>query len=647
MTTILYLPVTTLTPNPYQPPTRNYGDIPSLAANITAQYAQRPETFGLIQPVQIRLLRTSPKQPDDDDELDIFAALGHDLYGGTSFYENTPEEAAQLLAQAGLTPQIASGHRRHAAFTHLAQTDHRYHHGRVPVQIITLTDEDMLREVFIENDNRPDITALDHCHYLTAALDQLRTKSNPNPTLKQAAELIHMDYGQARDAWQLRDLATTAPALAQLLREGRIGQTILNEMLPLIRIAPWCQITRAVGTGNNQHLTPAQFIQKAAEEPPSRANVRAYIAALVKQGYSESDSLAPLDEKMMDFECIAEGTVSPTCKQCPAKLTSGGAHHCTAAECWQIRQRTAAFNAYDGDEEIRRQHEWVDDLDEKHTSGQQYSKELEIFADYIRQCHDLRRHDKDIIVGYSNRDRVRPFQANIGRPRQNKVAKYWVAYAYRGDWKQMLRLAQKEKEREITTAATQPSPDDMSASGQAGKKKMAAWRDAKLDFYRERAIQLRKFTSDHMAHLHADHVIALAPALADLNTLRLLSSDFDNYIRALPGKPAREIIAHQWYQDRVRSQSLITNHTICIERGWDLFTNIDPQMLAIGLIYNYYANCHDTDMTYYPSVMRRDYSFYCLARTIPAHTLPSPLDTDLAAVQEAVNHHEMKQEKQQ
>lgn len=646
MTTILYLPATTLTPNPYQPPTRNYGDIPSLAANITAQYTQRPETFGLIQPVQIRLLRTSPKQPDDDDELDIFAALGHDLYGGTSFYENTPEEAAQLLAQAGLTPQIASGHRRHAAFTHLSQTDHRYHHGRVPVQIITLTDEDMLREVFIENDNRPDITALDHCHYLTAALDQLRTKSNPNPTLKQAAELIHMDYGQARDAWQLRDLATTAPALAQLLREGRIGQTILNEMLPLIRIAPWCQITRAVGTGNNQHLTPAQFIQKAAEEPPSRANVRAYIAALVKQGYSESDSLAPLDEKIMDFECIAEGTVSPTCKQCPAKLTSGGAHHCTAAECWQIRQRTAAFNAYDADEQLRRQHEWVDDLDKKHTNGQQYSKELAIFADYIRQCHDLRRYDKDIVVGYSNRDRVRPFQTNIGRPRQNKVPKYWVAYAYRGDWKQMLRLAQKEIDRERATAAAQSHPAEVSASGQASKKSIKDWRAAKVMTYSKFAKEAVDKLFALLSYRHADELITMMPPLANKEVVMRFGGQYEQLdYRA---KDGRELLAIVWMQKGNRT---FLNHAIQealrLLDGQATPDEILPEELASLILHLWFFILHDEEGEYKPINMIKLYPILRPALGIIAHQLPHPLSADLAAVQEAIRNHEMKQEKQQ
>lgn len=206
---LIYVPLSQIDDNPFQQ-RQEYGDIAELAGDILRHKTTRPDTLGLQQVPAARLV---------GDDGDLVPASGLDR-------EDWLTDGGQLLP--GWRVQMEFGHRRKRAFEYLASNG-AYEFAKMPLNILDLSDDDMLDGVWSENAKRKDISAVEEAELIRLKLERL------GPSATHAA--IGQEWGLSRPVISNRlGLLELPDSVKQANRDGRISERLALALKPILRI---------------------------------------------------------------------------------------------------------------------------------------------------------------------------------------------------------------------------------------------------------------------------------------------------------------------------------------------------------------------------------------------------------------------------
>lgn len=327
------------------------------------------------------------------------------------------------------------GHRRKGALWAMHEAGDAGYTGWMPLQFKQATDEQMLREVYIENAGRKNPAAAEELEILEASMAM-------GGNLRQAAERVGGEkyYSRARSLWQLRNLPEY---LMEANASGQLPQSHLEELLPALRVEPRINLpnTRFVPAEewlderrprwNNDIPLPSIYAQSIIGNPPSKTAVRDYVATLRGRGYS-----LPSEVRDSDVDDSTPAILQPSCTRCPARLSDA----CLNKPCLLAKSKALAVAHW---ERTLSQYPWSDD--EQHFARMERNWNTRTqFADFIKAHPD----DPHIVIGWRmGSDSARPglldqyISYNPSRPPEQGLA-----YGY--------------------TAAKLPTAAQLSASGQ-------------------------------------------------------------------------------------------------------------------------------------------------------------------------------------
>lgn len=437
--------------NPYQPTRRNYGDLLTFGREqIATELPNRPDTYGLQTIPQARLLINGQLVADPYTELQQRGLLVTAPPAPNAIGEMGQPLTEKFLRSFHRTPPIPGighnpeklliqplfGHRRKGALWAMHEAGDAGYTGWMPLQFKQATDEQMLREVYIENAGRKNPAAAEELEILEASMAM-------GGNLRQAAERVGGEkyYSRARSLWQLRNLPEY---LMEANASGQLPQSHLEELLPALRVEPHINLpnTRFVPAEewlderrprwNNDIPLPSIYAQSIIGNPPSKTAVREYVATLRGRGFD-----LPAEVRETDVDDSSPAILQPSCTRCPARLSDA----CLNKPCLLAKSRALATAHW---ERNLSQYPWSDD--EQHFARMERNwNTRNQFAEFIKAHPD----DPSLVIGFRmGSESARPglldqyISYNPSRPPEQGLA-----YGY--------------------TAAKLPTAAQLSASGQA------------------------------------------------------------------------------------------------------------------------------------------------------------------------------------
>lgn len=286
---IIYVPLSQIRDNPFQTRTE-YGEIEELAADILRHKETRPDTLGLQQVPNGRVV-------DADDGLPVPVANldDHEWLDGDHL-------------AAGLDAQLEFGHRRLRAFQWLAQNG-RAEYTKLPIFIRDLTNDDMLNGVWSENRARRDLSAVEEAELLKIKVEQAGDQTT---AAKQ--------WGLARSTVTNRLRLLDLPAEIQTAnRNGRLSERQALALATAVGIKEAVGGTKwgdHIGGGWGIPAGPDRLIQQAIEKPNTITSdvIRDHTKAMVKYAGTEvPDAIAKHKFELDDIE-------QAQCKGCPFRI---------------------------------------------------------------------------------------------------------------------------------------------------------------------------------------------------------------------------------------------------------------------------------------------------------------------------------------
>lgn len=362
----IYVPLAQINDNPYQR-RLEYGDLADLAGRILAKRHDYPDTYGLLQIPVCRLLA--------DGQV-----VGRDL-ALRIIDANRGWPAGQSF-----TVQLAFGHRRLRAFRLLAEQHPADYPGTMPVNVLYLTDDQMLDACWSENRERRDLSAVEEAELLAEKLERARAEGGNQETVAQA-------WGLSRPTIANRLRLLDLPAeIQQANRDGRLSERQALALLPVIELEQKLNGAPAAwgdtGGPSWHPRSPAGFIAAVVADPDEVTSdkIRQYTqSALHHAGRPLGDAFATFDAG------DGPNIVKSACKGCPRRQNQS----CLDPRCYDAR--AARFRAVLPEWASREtglpfSDKAADETDFTHTWD-----ELEA----IRQDWKQGRHD-DLVVGIQN-----------------------------------------------------------------------------------------------------------------------------------------------------------------------------------------------------------------------------------------------------
>ena len=315
----VYVPLEQIHDNPFQRRVE-YGDLDDLAGRIFAKRHDYPDSYGLMQ-VPVGRLLIDGRTQSAEQTRQILEANGPGWPGGES-----------------CTVQLAFGHRRARAFHLLALNKSALYPGVMPVNILPLTDDQMLDACWSENRERRDLSAVEEAELLAEKLERARLDGGNQETVAAA-------WGLSRPtiANRLR-LLDLPPEVQQANRAGAISERQALALLSVVGLE-----RRMNGTGSvvnwgkvdaddswGRPPAPADFIAHVIANPETVASddVRGYVNRASRHaGLELSDLVAttPVDGEV----------VQPLCKGCPHRIDQ----YCLNWPCLENKQQAVAEGA--------------------------------------------------------------------------------------------------------------------------------------------------------------------------------------------------------------------------------------------------------------------------------------------------------------
>lgn len=312
---LIYVPFNQLRDNPFQKRSE-YGDIEELANDIYSHKLTRPDTLGLQQIPNGRLV-------GDDDGL---------LVPTSNLDPGDWLDGDRL--RPGWAVQLEFGHRRARAFQYLAQNGSPEYHV-MPVFVRDLTDEQMLDGVHSENAKRKDISAVEEAE-LVAEKIALTGRSQKD---------IAKEWGMGRSTiTNLLALLKLPEPVQEANRQGILSARQCGSLATIARIG---ELADDVEWGDNWDpslwgapINPAGYIEKVIENPDdiTSDDIREMTGEMLEHaGVEVPDVLAT-------FNCngtppdIEDKLIQHKCKGCAWRINQ----HCLNATCIETKAAYAA-----------------------------------------------------------------------------------------------------------------------------------------------------------------------------------------------------------------------------------------------------------------------------------------------------------------
>lgn len=197
---MILVPLSQIEDNPFQK-RQIYDDIEELAADILSHKATRPDTLGLQQVPNGRVVGF------DDNDLVPVAGLEPD------------EWLDGKMLRSGWRVQLEFGHRRKRAFEHLCHKAGLHEFHLMPVFIRDLTDDQMLDGVWSENRQRRNLSAVEEAELLRDKLARLQ--ANGGGSQRDLAEAWGLARPTVANRLSLLDLPEE---IKQANREGKLSE---------------------------------------------------------------------------------------------------------------------------------------------------------------------------------------------------------------------------------------------------------------------------------------------------------------------------------------------------------------------------------------------------------------------------------------
>lgn len=467
----IYVPLQQISDNPYQRRVE-YGDLDDLAARIHTKHRDYPDTYGLLQVPIGRLLM---------DGQVVAADIARRLLEA-----NGPGWPA-----ASCAIQLAFGHRRLRAFRLLAEQHPADYPGTMPVNVLYLTDDQMLDACWSENRERRDLSAVEEAELLAEKLERARAEGGSQETVAQA-------WGLSRSTIANRIRLLDLPAeVQQANRDGRLSERQALALLPVIELEQKLNGSpvKWADTGGEAwgQRSPAGYIAQVVANPDAATSddIRQYTQNALRHAGR------PLGDDFAAFEAgQGPDIVQSACKGCPRRYNQS----CLDPRCHNarsVRFRAVLPEWASRETGLPFSDKAADETDFTHTYDEREA---------IRQAWHDGRHD-DLVVGIQNE------YYNL-RPYSDKG--YAGEEADLLDWRSALILGRRrpraEAAEESTAAGDQPSRT------RPTNDDLALWRKQQTKADRERSARVKQFMRGQ-----------IQPLAADETALRALVALLDGY----------------------------------------------------------------------------------------------------------------------
>jgi len=294
---MFFVKTTRIQTSPFQ--TRPPADVAELAQSILGQREAHPETLGLIQVPNGRLVNSKGGPVDGT----LQAAPGSDI--------------TSLLEEKGWFIQIECGHRRVAAFAHLAESDPAY--KLFPINVTPLTDEQMARGLYVENADRLENNPIDVAEMLKRVLDTFGWN------VTTLAEKWGLNRATVANKIRLLDLA---PDFLERTRRGELSERQADS---LVTFSTLPETVRQIA---EQDLEIKAMIDRP-EIVPSDA-IRRLVDRAIEMGAVElRDDIFPYRTSL---GCPTDAVRSPTCPPCDQFVSRSHRFYCGDKNCFEVKQ---------------------------------------------------------------------------------------------------------------------------------------------------------------------------------------------------------------------------------------------------------------------------------------------------------------------
>ncbi len=303
MSTTLLIPLKFIDDNPYQARV-DYGNIEELAVAIGNGRLQHPETMGLLQVPQGRLVA------DDGFSLPYKEALEEfDINSGF------------------IRVQLAFGHRRKRAFDWLSVNRAGYTTAVMPVIIRDFDDEAMIDAVYTENANRKDITSIEEARLLKAKLAMLKDDGK-----KRSQKDVAQEWGISRPmvANKLR-LLKLPEGIQQANEKGELSERQCLALLSVVALKEKLKAAKSkVKWSKHNYMwtpsSPDNYIDTVLAKNTPSSDIQEYVKRAAAFAGEELHGVIPTHK-------CGIGVVQPQCKGCKFRYES----YCLKTSCMRVK----------------------------------------------------------------------------------------------------------------------------------------------------------------------------------------------------------------------------------------------------------------------------------------------------------------------
>lgn len=315
---MLIIDVEQVIDNPYQRRS-DYADVVELADRIAAAHDTFATSLGLMQIPLGRLVYATTGEAIGGDALAVALSLVDE--------RGMPD---------GLRVQLAFGHRRLRAFRNLHERDAARWPG-MPVQVIELTDQQMLDAVWAENRERRDISAVEEAELLKLKLDLVPAGGGGQAAVAEAWGLSRPTIA---NRLRLLDLPWDVQAAN---RAGQLSERQCLALLPIFDIQAKlvdCQVQWAPDKDANPNQLPMGLVSPRAfadyvvghPDDVSSDMIREYRSKLLRRVG------APLPDVVAGTAITDDSVEQPLCKGCPFRVDQS----CLRVACLTAKRAAVA-----------------------------------------------------------------------------------------------------------------------------------------------------------------------------------------------------------------------------------------------------------------------------------------------------------------
>ena len=263
-----------------------------------------------IQRFQLHQIDPNPYQPRTSEDPEHIHSLARSIEK-----DGLLQIPVGRLIEDDSRVQLAFGHSRLAAFR-LLDIEYEDRYGMMPVDLRTLTDQQMFEMSIAENVARKNLTPIEEAQAM------LRYRDDFKKTSAEIGELFGMSDSAVRNKLRLLELPESAQ---ESLKAGQIGEGSARRLLTLQRVRP-DQVQEVIQKTAEHDLSPTEVEKEISYHLAGDKTVKTMWESWRKGTPLAGSGLWPLDWKPEKS--------GKTCIGCPAYVRISSMHYCCDKSCW-------------------------------------------------------------------------------------------------------------------------------------------------------------------------------------------------------------------------------------------------------------------------------------------------------------------------